>query len=86
MKTNIYRVLTAYTGDLLCDIIDKEVYPFLAEKIVRKENPEGIAYYLKLNMGYLDLVFIRALIHEMVKNFAFQKIMFLLIQETYIEV
>lgn len=36
-------------------------------------------------MGELDLGFVRVLLDEIVKNYSFQKVMFLLAQETYIE-
>lgn len=39
-------MVVAYTGDLLCDIVDREVYPVLAEKMVRKEEGDGILGYL----------------------------------------
>lgn len=84
MKTNIYRMLPAYTGDLLCDVIDLDIYGILAEKIVKRENSEGIIEYLYRNIDGEDLVFIKALLSEIIKNYIFQKTMFILAQESYI--
>ena len=35
MKNGIYIILDGHTDDMLCDIIDKEIYPILTEKIVK---------------------------------------------------
>lgn len=41
LKSSIYSKAAAYTCDLLCDVIDKQVYPILAESVVRNAELEA---------------------------------------------
>ena len=57
----------------------------LAEAMVKNSELETIVEALEEQIGFIDVRYLRILLHEILKNHAFQRIMFMLTQETFID-